>query len=442
MNQEFFALIVGALSVLALAGRVWLPLGLAAAWILAWFFLRRMEAFLAGLRDYADRVAKGDFNAQFEPKERGGLAGTQLALESMAFDLKLAFEMDALGRKRLETALAGIQDGVLLVDKEGRLVFANPSLAHFFGAELPAGRGMFYWEFFREAEVTGGLKQVLEKGGSLIRELSLPGSAERSLLMSAASLGREGEAGGAVAFFYDRTEAKKLEKMRSDFAANVSHELRTPLTAIKAALETLQEGALEDPSVNRAFVDKAAQHAERLRELIDDLLALASVEEDKRLGRVDRKARASLGEALKETADALEAVRKKSGGKLGAELPEGLPELGISPAHLRQVLINLAENGLKYAGPSPEIRFSAFEREGILEVRVEDSGQGIPLEDLPRVFERFYRVDKARTRSSGGSGLGLAIVKHLVENYGGQVGVENLPGGGCRFWFKIPKAAA
>ncbi|MES2201072.1 MAG: ATP-binding protein [candidate division FCPU426 bacterium] len=443
MSKGFLALCIAGLVLVVLAGRLNLWLGLAAALGLAWFFWYRAGRFLAGLKKFAEDLSKQDFGARVSPQESGSLAGAQMALESMAFDLGLAFERQALDRGQLETALAGIEDGVLLLDSDGHLLYANPSLEGFFRSRLPERKGAFYWELFREAELVQGLRSALEGAGAVAREIAVPyPGGERILLMSASSLRNR----DVLALFHDRSDQKKLEKMRSEFAANVSHELRTPLTAIKAALETLKDGALDDPKVNRNFLDKALSHSERLQELISDLLALAAVEEDRRLIRVDRGSRSGLRMALNEAEAGLEEALRRSQGSVQDQLPEGLPDLCIQRSHLRQVLINLMENALKYAGPHPVVTVSAQEAadHAQVEVAVSDRGAGIPVEDLPRVFERFYRVDKARAREGregqGGSGLGLAIVKHLIENYGGSVGVENLAEGGCRFWFKLPSA--
>jgi two-component system phosphate regulon sensor histidine kinase PhoR len=174
------------------------------------------------------------------------------------------------------------------------------------------------------------------------------------------------------------------------------------------------------------------------------VLALASIEEDRRLGRLEPGVSCVLAEACEEAKASLEGSLEKHAGSLSWELPPDLPMLACERAAARQVLVNLIENALKYAGPHPSVRIVAREDAASVEVSVLDEGPGIPDADLSRIFERFYRVDKARTRGSvgGGSGLGLAIVKHLVENYGGQVGVENLTQRGCRFWFRIPRLQA
>lgn len=444
MYQNFFAATIAGLCAVAVLSWLSLPLGLVAAWVVGWLFWRRADRFLLSMKDYADKISRLDFTAKFDPVERGYLSGAQLNLESMAFDLKTAFQLEVRRRQRVETALRGIQDGVLVVDREGRVLFANPSAQLFFQVEEAPASGVYYWELLREPEIAEILRQVLREGGTMTRELSVYRPTDRHLLMAATALFEEGMGApsGAVVLFYDRTEQKRLEKMRSEFAANVSHELRTPLTAIKAALETLQEGALEDPKVNRSFLDKAIHHAGRLYELISDLLALASIEEDRRLGRLSPGAVTSLAEACADVQSALESSLERHGGTLRVELAEPLPAMACDRAALRQVLVNLIENALKYAGPQPLIRILAHEDASAVEVSVLDEGPGIPDGDQNRIFERFYRVDKARTRlgsNGGGSGLGLAIVKHLVENYGGQVGVENISSKGCRFWFRIPK---
>lgn len=446
MFQSLFPLFLACFCLVALLASYHLALGLAAAGAISWLFSRRSGRFLAGLREYAEKLSRRDFDAKVLPVERGYLAGVQVGLESMAFDLKAAFETEARRHHQVETALRGIQDGVLVVDRDGKVLFANPSARLFFQVEQNPLDSAYYWEILREPEIAEMLQRVLVKGGTLTREMAIYRSSERHLLMAATALFDEGQhqPSGAVVLFYDRTEQKKLEKMRSEFAANVSHELRTPLTAIKAALETLEEGALDDPKVSRSFLNKAIHHSERLYELINDVLALASIEEDRRLGRIEPGADAALSEACEDARHALESSLEKHEGTLQVELPQALPPLACDRAALRQVLVNLIENALKYAGPSPKVRVQAREDMASVEVSVMDEGPGIPDGDQNRIFERFYRVDKARARpgsNGGGSGLGLAIVKHLVENYGGQVGVENLPEKGCRFWFRIPRAS-
>jgi two-component system phosphate regulon sensor histidine kinase PhoR len=443
MEQNFFALTVAGFCLAALAGWFNLPLGLGLGFVLAWMLWKRADNFFEGLRDYAEKVSRRDFDAPMMPRERGYLAEVQMALESMAFDLKSAFETESHGRLQLETALKGIQDGVLVLDKDGRILFANPSLEIFFQAGFAGKQGAYFWEVFREAEVTEVLKAVLSKREGATRDFQVMRESGRHLFLVASPLpGPDGQPSGLLALFYDRTEQKRLEKMRSDFAANVSHELRTPLTAIRAALETLRDGALDDPKVNRSFLDKAANHTERLNELISDLLSLAAIEEDRRLNRVDAlTAKTETAGAWQDALGMLEGVISAKEGQVEAALEAGA-FVRCDRMALRQIFVNLVENALKYSGPHPRVKVLAQPSGASMEISVEDRGPGIPEEDLQRVFERFYRVDKARVRGNGngGSGLGLAIVKHLAENYTGQVGVENRPEGGARFWVRLPQA--
>jgi two-component system phosphate regulon sensor histidine kinase PhoR len=442
MEQDLFARTVASFCLAALAGWLNLPLGLGLGFVMAWLLWRRADGFLSGVRDYAEKVSRRDFNAPMLPQERGYLSGVQMSLESMAFDLKSAFDIESQGRLQLEAALKGIQDGVLVLDKDGRILFANPSMEIFFQAGFAGKQGAYFWEVFREAEVTEVLKAVLSQREMAIREIQVLREAGRHLLVVASPLpGPDGQPSGLLALFYDRTEQKRLEKMRSDFAANVSHELRTPLTAIRAALETLRDGALDDPKVNRSFLDKAANHTERLNELISDLLSLAAIEEDRRLQRVDSSAKVDLKDAYQDALGMLEGVIASREGQVEAALEAG-SFVRCDRTALRQIFVNLVENALKYSGPNPRVRVQAQPSGSAIEISVEDRGPGIPVEDLQRVFERFYRVDKARVRGNGngGSGLGLAIVKHLAENYAGQVGVENRPEGGARFWVRLPQA--
>ena len=320
MYQDLFALTAAGFCLVALMGWLSLPLGLLAAFILAWALGRKIDFFLNGLRDYAEKIGQRDFSARFKNEERGYFAGAQLALESMAFDLRKAFESENLGRIQLETALRGIQDGVLVLDKDGRVLFSNSSLEIFFQAGFLEKRGTFFWEAFREAEVTEVLKKVLAERVTETREISVQRVIGRQLFLVVSPLsGVNGELSGVLALFYDRTEQKRLEKMRSDFAANVSHELRTPLTAIRASLETLRDGALDDPAVNRNFLDKAIHHTERLNDLINDVLTLAAIEEDRKLARVDTAQISNLKESIGEVREILETVIKQRQGRLDEE---------------------------------------------------------------------------------------------------------------------------
>jgi two-component system phosphate regulon sensor histidine kinase PhoR len=427
-------------ALVALAGWWRFPAGVLLGLLVAWYWWHRAERFSEQVRLYVNRVASGDWRAGFGRREGGAFGSVQASLESLHQELATELEGQAHARRQLESALQGMQDGVLVCDADGGVLFMNPSFKRLMAVEEPLRRRYFFWECFREPALHQAITVALKQASGSTVDLAWPGGAERyARAVITPFEAADAANGGAVALLYDRTEEKRLERMRSDFVSSVSHELRTPLTAIKAALETLRDGAIDDPKVNTQFLDKAIVHSERLYELIGDLLTLAGIEERKRLGQVDAEAQCQVAESWAEALEFLEPSARNHKGKLQAFFQDGLPAVRMDKTSLRQVWVNLVENALKYSGPEPQVTLKAAIAEpGWVLLEILDQGPGIPEADLKRVFERFYRVDKARTRgAAGGSGLGLAIVKHLVENQGGQIGVESPAGQGCRFWIRL-----
>ncbi len=443
MSLDTLVFIALTCALVSLAGWWHLGAGLALALALSWYFWHRLERFAEQVRLYAQRVGSGAWRAGFGSREGGPFGSIQASLESLHKDLAEDLESQGHALRQLDSALQGMQDGVLVCDGEGGVLFINASFKRLMSVEEPLRRRYFFWESFREPSLHQAITVALKQATGSSVDLAWPGGSERYARAVITPFEAAGPgSGGAVVLLYDRTEEKRLERMRSDFVSSVSHELRTPLTAIKAALETLRDGAVDDTKVNRLFLDKAIVHSERLYELIGDLLTLAGIEERRRLGQVDAQAACQVAGSWEEALEFLEPSIRKYRGQVEALLQEPLPAVSMDKTSLRQVLVNLVENALKYAGAEPKIIVKAEQREaGWVDIEVKDQGPGIPEEDLKRVFERFYRVDKARTRgAAGGSGLGLAIVKHLIENHGGQVGVESQPGQGARFWMRLRAA--
>jgi two-component system phosphate regulon sensor histidine kinase PhoR len=270
------------------------------------------------------------------------------------------------------------------------------------------------------------------------REVTLSVPVPRVLQVQAVPLRLGGAGAGVVLVLYDVTELRRLEQVRTEFVANVSHELRTPLTAIRGYLETLLEGALGDPAHARPFLEVAHRHTARMGRLIDDLTDLSNIELGRvRLERVPVDLSAAVDAAL-----AVVSPRAAAAGvEATVEIPPDLPFVSADLDRLTQILINLLDNAVKYSptGGSVQVRAAALPGRRV-EVAVADAGIGIPPADLPRVTERFYRVDKARSRELGGTGLGLAIVKHLVLAHGGDLRIESEPGKGTTVRFTLPAA--
>jgi two-component system phosphate regulon sensor histidine kinase PhoR len=436
-----FSILAFAMVAAALAG-AWNPLaGVALGVVLAAALWRRQAGSLDRLRRFLQQVEAGDFGARLPAGHGDLLESLRSGMESMADALGERFIAAEELRRQLMAALNGMSEGVALCDGEGAILLMNPAFRRLASFEAPLLRRCFLWEAVRDPQLTAAVEGALKQSRSSTVDLPLDqGRLEGRALVAPIEGIPGGSGAGAVVFLFDRTEERKVERLRSEFVANVSHELRTPLSAIKASLETLRDGAVDDPAVNRSFLQKAIHHSERLEELLTDLLTLSQIEEQRRRGQRNVDAVCSVAEAWTEAESLLEPALRRYHGEVSSQLPPELPDVRMERGGLRQILLNYIENALKYSGPEPKVTVGARRVDAELEVWVQDQGPGIPESDLPRVFERFFRVEKARTRVSGGSGLGLSIVKHLAENSGARVGVESQPGRGSRFWVRLRTA--
>jgi two-component system, OmpR family, phosphate regulon sensor histidine kinase PhoR len=335
-------------------------------------------------------------------------------------------------RNRLRGIVEGMEEGVLLLDAGGKVALLNAALREMLllGADAV---GKTQLEAIRHADLKEIVDQARE-GEAVTGEIELEGLKPRRLLVRAARL--PGDIGQVFAVFVDVTEVRKLESLRRDFVANVSHELRTPVTAIRSAAETLQGGIPGDPRVLDQFIGIMARNAERLHVLVEDLLDLSRIESQKlKLVPEPIDVRAVFAQVLslfKERAD-------KKQLELVNAAPATLPRLFADRRALEHVLTNLVDNAVKYGGERSKVTLRADVAGDELRLLVEDNGPGIEERHLPRLFERFYRVDTGRSRELGGTGLGLSIVKHLSEAMGGGVAVESKPGAGTTFIVTLKK---
>jgi two-component system, OmpR family, phosphate regulon sensor histidine kinase PhoR len=335
-------------------------------------------------------------------------------------------------RNRLSGILEGMQEGVLLLDSGGHIALLNAALREMLllGADAV---GKTQLEAIRHADLKELVDQARE-GEAITGEIELEGLKPRRLLVRAARL--PGDTGQVFAVFVDVTEVRKLESLRRDFVANVSHELRTPVTAIRSAAETLQGGIPGDPRVLDQFIGIMARNAERLHGLVEDLLDLSRIESQKlKLVPEPLEVRAVFAQVLslfKERAD-------KKRVELVNAAPPTLPRLYADRRAVEHVLTNLVDNAVKYGGEGSKVVLRAEAKGEEIRILVTDDGPGIEERHLPRLFERFYRVDAGRSRELGGTGLGLSIVKHLSEAMGGGVSVDSKPGVGTTFIVNLKK---
>ena len=358
-----------------------------------------------------------------------------------------AAEIEASQRQQRQTSLDAkaqqqvlfnsMLEGLLLLDKNKKIYLANRAFKNLFGLKIEL-RGRTMMEALRVHELDELVKRVEAEGQVFEHELKLTEFSERWVQVNAAVItNAAGEREGTILVFHDLTRLKQLERQREEFVANVSHELRTPLSLIKGYVETLLDGARNNPEVAERFLKIIERNTNRLDLLIQDLLAISALES----GKVKLELQPTELHALVEKVfNDLHSRAENKGVKLVNELPAMTAKADVN--RVDQVLANLVDNAIKYGRAQGSVTVGGEKTDGgKLEIFVRDDGPGIPAEALDRVFERFYRVDKARSRDQGGTGLGLSIVKHIVQSHGGEVWAKSELGKGTTFFFTLPAAA-
>jgi len=399
----------------------------------------RLARRLERLSRAAGAVAEGKTGARTRPGPEDELRQVERSLNRLADTLDDRHALLLRQRNQMQTVFEGMVEGVLLTDATGRILFANRAFERIFDAPPPL-EGLRPLEAARVPGLQESIEAALAASGPLTREIEVVRAhQEKVLRVSLAPLrGDDGESIGAVAVFHDVTELKRLEQARREFVANVSHELRTPLTAIKGYAETLLHGGLADPQSAAEFVRVIDRHAERLRLLIEELLDLAAVEQGR--ARLDLEPTSP----AEVSAQAVGVVRPAADLKrqtFAIDVPGDLPPCRADRNRLAQVLINLLGNAVKFTPDGGRIGIRARASNGHMEIDVSDNGPGIPPDELGRIFERFYRVERSRDRREGGTGLGLAIAKHLVQAMDGSIEAESAPGTGSTFRVTLPLAS-
>jgi len=402
-------------------------IALALALPLAAWAARSMAKRLERVVSFARRIAEGDLDARLPGGENDELSTMEAALNRTAERLGENFAELESRRHELATMLDSMQEAVVAVTSDGLVLWSNAVMQRMAGTQIRAGRPLVH--SVRDPDLLACVKAALDH--SEVRNGRASSMAPgRIYEISAAPLPN----GGALAVLHDVTRIEAAEKSRRDFIANVSHELRTPLTSIQGYVETLLEESMPNLETTREFLGIIHKNASRMNRLTEDLLALAGVESpDYRLAAQPMRASALVQDAV----DSLGGLVLDSGVELERT---GAPDALVcaDPDAMNQVFGNLIENALKYGKTGKRIVVGAELRESAVEFFVRDFGPGISSEHLDRIFERFYRVDKARSRDSGGTGLGLAIVKHIVEAHGGRAWVESELGAGAAFRFTLP----
>jgi two-component system, OmpR family, phosphate regulon sensor histidine kinase PhoR len=409
-------------------------------------FARMFAARVDRLKDFSQRIAEGNFRPLLPEGPRDELSELADSMNQTAARLDLEIRMLSGERNRSSAILRSMVEGVAVIDSEERLVFYNRAFSEIFGVPTSVAEGRPLIEVVRHAELVGLIRKALRGEEGLQNDISMGIVQMQSFSVTAAPVKALDSAtgehdlaaakpSGAVVVLHDVTELRRLERVRQDFVANVSHEFKTPLTAIQGFAETLLGGALEDPTNNRRFLDIIRNHAIRLARLTNDLLKLARIEAGKLEVEFFPVGLMELIEGCAETT-LLKASRKQI--TLEIEVPSGLPPVQGDASLLRDLLQNLLDNAIQYTPAGGHIRVTAEAKGREAVITVSDTGIGIPTSDRERIFERFYRVDAARSREAGGTGLGLSIAKHIVEAHNGRLWVDSVIGEGSTFSFSIP----
>ena len=405
----------------------------------AYFFALRLTRPLDELAAGARRLADGDLGHTVRASGGREFAALARAFNAMSERLADSFAQVEQDRERLLAILSGMVEGVVAFDNDQRVLFANDRAAALLGFPAEQAVGRKLWEVTRHRAVGELVAKAFAGPGPQRQELDWGGPQVKSLAVYVSRL--PGPASpGAVMVLHDTTDLRRLERLRQDFVANVSHELKTPLANIKSSVEVLLDGAADDPHARTGFLAEIDQQADRLHALILDLLVLARVESGDAGLEFER---VPLEDAVHACLDRHRTRAEAKGQTFGGvALGACPPDLAVwaDEEALAQILDNLVDNAIKYTpkGGRVTVRYAAEDADVMLEV--EDTGVGIPARDQPRVFERFYRVDKARSREVGGTGLGLAIVKHLVQAMKGTVRVTSEVGKGATFRVTLPRA--
>ncbi len=413
--------------------------------LVSFAFARMFAARVQRLQRFSQRIAEGDFRPLLREGPRDELSDLADSLNLTAARMDREIRLLSGERNRSSAILRSMVEGVAVIDAEERLVFYNRAFSEILNLDSAAAEGRPLIEVVRNSDLLSlirralrgdeGLQTDITMGITQTQSFSITAAPVKALDVSASGDASEEKPSGAVVVLHDVTELRRLERVRQDFVANVSHEFKTPLTAIQGFAETLLAGALDDPENNRRFLEIIRNHAMRLARLTNDLLKLARIEAGKMELEFSSVGLLELIEACTETT-LLKANRKEI--TLEITVPPQLPAVRGDAALLRDVLQNLLDNAIQYTPPRGHISVaaSAGPREAV--ITVADTGIGIPLSDSERIFERFYRVDAARSREAGGTGLGLSIAKHIVEAHGGKLWVESTVGQGSKFSFSLP----
>ncbi len=402
----------------------WISLGVALIALLGALFISNgIVKPVKNLTSAARKVASGDFSVRVFLKSKDELRDLADNFNRMNEEMQNMFTELSKQKEELSGIIHSLQEGLLVVDKQGRIIRANDSFQRLAGNQQVEGKP--YWEAMRNPQLAELLKKASTEKRNFMEELTF---GDRSFMCTVTPV-KGGEE--IICIFHDITEIKGIEKIKKDFVTNVSHELRTPLTAIKGYAETLRKEV--DTAPGKKYLEILERNTDRLINIVSDLLLLSSLEEEAALELEEVDLRAFLANVIRIFDQRLKDKRLS----MAVDVKENLPTIKADAFKLEQMLVNLLDNAIKYTDHG-EIAISAGVQENQVRIQLRDTGIGIPKENIPRIFERFYVVDKSRSRKSGGTGLGLSIVKHIVLLHKGTIHIESIPGKGTSVTVILP----
>ncbi len=403
------------------------------AGFLAIFIANRITHPIRQLAQAAAQMARGQLESRLIPTTQDEIGGLTIAFNEMAAELNAKIQALDAERGRIAAVLEVMSDGVLIIDEEGKVQLVNSAAESMFGVSHDEALGRSLIEVLRQHQITEVWEQCRRSGETQTTTVEI--SAHRLYLQCIATPLGPTLQGNTLLLFQNLTRLRRLETVRQDFISNISHELRTPLASLKALAETLQESAIDDPPAAKRFLQRMETELDALTQMVEELLELSRIES----GRVPLKmSPTSPIRLISQAVERLALQAERARLEISIHCPNDLSPVLADERRLAQVIVNLLHNAIKFTPAGGRIELRAEHDGDHILFSVKDNGVGIPSEDLPRIFERFYKTDRAR--SSGGTGLGLAIARHLVEAHGGRIWVESLEGQGSTFSFSIPIA--
>lgn len=389
---------------------------------------RNYQRSLKDIEGTLGSMAKGDLGQRAPINIEGDLADISREINRTRENTAARFKSLQTEKSRLESLYHAMEEGVISIDADGRIIQSNESAQKLLCVP-PDAIGKFVWDVMREDNIVGSVKKTLEDKVSEQIEAYF-NQKDLSIFVNPIP-----DKAGVVLVAHDVTDSKRYESLRKEFVANVSHELRTPLTFIKGYVETLREGGANDPIKTREFLETINKHVIQLTNLVEDLLELSKLESG---SDILKYRSVNIGELISRIAESFKTAFDQKKQQLCIDIEQGLTAIQADPDLLERAISNLLSNANKYTPDGGKIKIEAREGPNFVEIVVSDNGIGIPSEDLPRIFERFYRVDKSRSREMGGTGLGLAIVKHIVQLHNGTIEASSKLGEGSTFTIKLP----